>query len=1057
VATINGTSGDDTLNGTDGDDTINGLGGNDSLAGGSGVDTIDGGDGDDILFSDSPSPAPWNLYTPPALDHGTAVDTITGGDGSDFIFAGYGDNVDGGADGYYGDKLFISFQAAPSGLTFDGHLAAQTIGGGTITGVENISWVEGSNYDDYIDVGTNTNNGYSDFTVVHGMGGNDTLIAGYYTSVLDGGDGDDIVDGRNSQYLDEVDGDAGNDTLYTNANTFAVANGGGGNDTIYAHGEIHGGAGDDTIHVVDSYYPGPVTGEDGNDTIYGSDHADHIDGGAGNDTIDGGGGDDILISGVGEDDLTGGAGNDQFFVGDGNDVITDFSASDGLHIQAGFSADSVQQAGSDVVIALSNGDQLTIQNSDVATIKAALQSSVSLNDIAISPDGSTIYGAGDDGNLYIYDAATGEFVKAWHIGTELGGMDISPDGRFAIVTELQPVESHYADPWWDSQFGAAVYKVDLATGQVTTYTTTLAGDEYAFYDASILDNGQVLLTEQILPGWSGWAPMRTLDLSSGKFAVASEIITQNSVLTDGGDGSGALVGEANISDARMDIYAAGRGVTSVHQNYADGVQGFNHGVQAYSATAGIVAQSVGSEIYIYNGQLQYQLDLGQLHPELSAGGVGGLTFDPSGRYLFVLNVQDDAIYQVSTSDWSIVNTIAVGVDITTTDGKFGDRLLAAPDMSYFIVATDTGFVRVAMPSNETATSGADFLLGTSGDDTIDGLAGNDAIYGSAGNDTLSGGDGNDTLSGRTGSDTLTGGAGNDTFLYGQGDGADVIMDFAPGDLVNVSAYQTAQSMMQVGADVIVIFSGGDQITFHNTTLSVVQAGLHFVDVQPPMNLAGTAGNDTLTGGSGNDALNGGAGNDTLDGRGGADTMIGGTGNDVFYVDNAGDVVTEARRGGTDEIRASVSYALVTGVQVEKMTAIGTGAVNLTGNELAQTLQGNTADNFLYGMGGNDKLNGGDGNDTLRGGLGTDTLTGGAGADLFVFEAKGGNDRITDFVSGTDKIDLHLLGTDSSAVHTAVNRAGDLVISVDADHNGRADFTITLTHVTHVDTGDFIFG
>jgi hypothetical protein len=74
----------------------------------------------------------------------------------------------------------------------------------------------------------------------------------------------------------------------------------------------------------------------------------------------------------------------------------------------------------------------------------------------------------------------------------------------------------------------------------------------------------------------------------------------------------------------------------------------------------------------------------------------------------------------------------------------------------------------------------------------------------------------------------------------------------------------------------------------------------------------------------------------------------------------------------------------------------------------------------------------------------------------VFEQGGGNDKILDFVSGTDKIDLHLLGTDMSAIHTALNRAGDLVVSVDADHNGRADFTITLTGVNHVETTDFIF-
>src|SRR4051794_14634109 len=112
---------------------------------------------------------------------------------------------------------------------------------------------------------------------------------------------------------------------------------------------------------------------------------------------------------------------------------------------------------------------------------------------------------------------------------------------------------------------------------------------------------------------------------------------------------------------------------------------------------------------------------------------------------------------------------------------------------------------------------------------------------------------------------------------------------------------------------------------------------------------------------------------------------------------------------------------------------------------------------LYGLGGNDTLKGGAGNDTLRGGLGTDTLTGGLGADIFQFEKGGGNDKVTDFVSGTDKIDLHLLsGVTSADVHTAVSR-GNEVISVDANHDGRADFTITLVGVTQVNSGDFIFG
>ena len=65
-------------------------------------------------------------------------------------------------------------------------------------------------------------------------------------------------------------------------------------------------------------------------------------------------------------------------------------------------------------------------------------------------------------------------------------------------------------------------------------------------------------------------------------------------------------------------------------------------------------------------------------------------------------------------------------------------------------------------------------------------------------------------------------------------------------------------------------------------------------------------------------------------------------------------------------------------------------------------------------------------------------------------------KVADFISGTDKIDLHLLSSVTSADLKIALNNGSTVISVDANHDGRADFTITLTGVSHVDTGDFIF-
>jgi Ca2+-binding RTX toxin-like protein len=169
---------------------------------------------------------------------------------------------------------------------------------------------------------------------------------------------------------------------------------------------------------------------------------------------------------------------------------------------------------------------------------------------------------------------------------------------------------------------------------------------------------------------------------------------------------------------------------------------------------------------------------------------------------------------------------------------------------------------------------------------------------------------------------------------------------------------------------------------------------------PSSAINGTSGNDTLTGTSNADVINGLAGNDTLNGGAGVDTLVGGLGNDTYLVDSTTDTITENASEGTDLVQSSVTFSLASILNVENLTLTGTIAINGTGNSLDNTLTGNTGVNIL---------NGGDGNDFLFGGLGNDTLTGGAGVDHFVFNttlnATSNKDTITDFVSGTDKIDL----------------------------------------------------
>ena len=71
-----------------------------------------------------------------------------------------------------------------------------------------------------------------------------------------------------------------------------------------------------------------VFGDEGNDTIAGSQHADELEGDLGDDTLRGNAGNDALSGGTGDDRVLGGAGNDTVLAASGNDSLDGQAGSD---------------------------------------------------------------------------------------------------------------------------------------------------------------------------------------------------------------------------------------------------------------------------------------------------------------------------------------------------------------------------------------------------------------------------------------------------------------------------------------------------------------------------------------------------------------------------------------------------------------------------------------------------------------------------------------------------------------------------------------------------------
>ena len=260
---------------------------------------------------------------------------------------------------------------------------------------------------------------------------------------------------------------------------------------------------------------------------------------------------------------------------------------------------------------------------------------------------------------------------------------------------------------------------------------------------------------------------------------------------------------------------------------------------------------------------------------------------------------------------------------------------------------------------------ADILIGYGANDQLFGNIGDDVLRGGAGRDTLSGGSGADRLDGGLGRDVMNGGAGNDFYIVDAA--VDQVAESANGGVDRVQSSAT----WTMGAHV------------ENLTLT----GSRSIDA------TGNASDNHLLGNSAANTLRGAAGDDHLDGGRGADRLEGGRGNDLFIVDNRHDVVGEAAGQGTDTVQSTVSYRLPS--NVERLTLLGSGDIDGTGNGVANVLRGNSGDNALSG---------GAGPDVLLPGHGHDRLTGGPGADDFVVTGASGDTLvITDLLSGTDHL------------------------------------------------------
>ena len=331
-------------------------------------------------------------------------------------------------------------------------------------------------------------------------------------------------------------------------------------------------------------------------------------------------------------------------------------------------------------------------------------------------------------------------------------------------------------------------------------------------------------------------------------------------------------------------------------------------------------------------------------------------------------------------------------------------------------------------------------------DTLDSVEG---LTGSAHDDTLTGDAGNNVLEGGDGADTLDGGAGIDTASYaGSASRVDVRLS---GTVVN-HGDATGDTLTNIEN---LIGSAHNDILVGNGQANAL-AGMDGNDL-----LWASSGDDLLTGGPGADRLVGGAGNDTASWDGSPEAVtvrlhsLKASGGDAqgdsfpYTVD-----VAYTDSGGAEQTETLPDVENLIGSAHDDILAGDRRDNDLDGGAGNDTLYGGPGggDDVMAGGHGNDRLFGGQGDDTLIGGPGDDSLSGGPGNDVFVFGPGDGADTVTDFSSGTDKLDLTVFEVES--VDDVSMAAGDDGVTIDlADIDGG---TILLADLTTLPAaGDFL--
>lgn len=392
-------------------------------------------------------------------------------------------------------------------------------------------------------------------------------------------------------------------------------------------------------------------------------------------------------------------------------------------------------------------------------------------------------------------------------------------------------------------------------------------------------------------------------------------------IIDGGDGNDSTDG--GLGD---DKYIASNGHDEIYETGGIDTISFQPGIVATdldiyrvsSSTPYLVIEWAGNSITVEQHFYNTSRTIESI--EMDDGTIITLT---SGNFVTKGNSSNNSISGLTASGYGQNDIIYGYGGDDTVYGKAGNDIIYGGTGSDDLRGEDDNDVLYGEDDDDALVGGdgSDILYGGSGNDTLTGNAGNDILEGNSGNDTYRGGAGDDIYNYHSGldqiiKDTTSDRGGNDKIHFGNSISIYDLTFNATG-----TGSLNAQIVFNSGVDEVLVIdhlkTGSTELNYKTENLSFDNGlALKFGDFTKWIwgttsgetlngDLLGSYsdtiladdGNDTVYAGANADEIDGGAGDDILYGQGGADIIFGGAGDDILI--GGADVDTLYGQSGSD--------------------------------------------------------------------------------------------------------------------------------------------------------------